>query len=310
MPASGQRAGKALALALSALRPMATPALSWLRPRAGVTSGTSALGRLGTLEVHLAGDAADRGRAQRLRYDVFNREMGARAGALARLAGRDGDGFDRLCDHLLIVDGEILETPPFRKPRPRLVGTCRLLRGDVAARHRGFYSQGEFDIGPLLARHPDIRFLELGRVCVMPEYRSKRTIELMWHGIWTYVRRHEIDVLFGCASLPGSDPARHAATLGFLNHHAAAAPQWRVSARADRRAAMDTLPAAAIDARAALAALPPLLKGYLRLGAQIGDGAVVDHAFGTTDVFVVLPVAAIDTRYINHFGSDATRHAA
>jgi putative hemolysin len=289
---------------------MVSSPFSWIPFRVGPPVAAPPLGRLGSLEIRLARHAAERGRALRLRYQVFNRELGAKSGALSRLARRDGDAFDSLCDHLLVYDTDALETPSFRKPRPRLVGTCRLLRGDVAARNRGFYSQSEFDIAPLLARHPDARFLELGRVCVLPEYRNRRTIELMWHGIWAYVRQHSVDILFGCASLPGADPGRHGATLAFLKHSASAEPQWLVHARPHLRVSMDAVPPHAVSARAAFAALPPLLKGYLRLGAQIGDGAVVDHAFGTTDVFVVLPVATIDARYINHFGSDATRHAA
>jgi len=84
------------------------------------------------------------------------------------------------------------------------VGTYRLLRQEVAERHGGFYSAGEFEIADLLKRHPGKRFLELGRSCVLPAYRSKRAIELLWRGIWTYVREHRIDVMIGCASFVGT----------------------------------------------------------------------------------------------------------
>jgi len=264
------------------------------------------LGRLGTLEVRLARTAADVRRAQRLRFDVFFREMSAIPDAAARLARRDIDPYDAVCDHLLVLD----HATPGRAGRPSVVGTYRLLRQEVAERQGGFYSAAEFDVAALLARHRDARFLELGRSCVLPPYRNKRTVELLWHGIWSYVLAHRLDVMIGCASLEGTDPDRLALPLSFLHHFARAADPWRVGALPRRHVEMNRLPAATIDRKAALHALPPLVKGYLRLGAGIGDGAVIDRQFGTTDVFIVLPVAAISTRYIGHFGEAAQRHAA
>ena len=270
----------------------------------------AALGRIGALEVRLAAGPREIRAAQALRYRVFYEEMGAVADAPTLLRRRDVDGFDRVCDHLLVLDHDDLEHRPFRKPRPRIVGTYRLLRQEVAERTGGFYSAGEFDIAPLLARHPDKRFLELGRSCVLKPYRTKRTVELLWHGIWAYVLRHGLDVMIGCASLEGTDPGQHALPLGFLHHHAVASPDWRVEALPGRRVPMDLMDKDAIDLRAALNALPPLVKGYLRLGATVGSGAVVDRQFGTTDVMIVLPVSAISSRYLNYYGTDASRHAA
>ncbi len=264
------------------------------------------LGRLGTLEVRLARSAADVRRAQHLRFDVFYREMSAIPDAAALLARRDIDSYDAVCDHLLVVD----HAAPRRGGRPAVVGTYRLLRQDMAERHAGFYSAGEFDVGALLGRHRDLRFLELGRSCVLPPYRNKRTVELLWHGIWSYVLQHRLDVMVGCASLDGTDPDRLAAQLSFLHHFARAPEAWRTSALPRRYVEMNRMGKTAIDRKAALRALPPLIKGYLRLGACIADGAVVDRQFGTTDVFIVLPVTAISTRYIAHFGATAERHAA
>jgi putative hemolysin len=273
----------------------------------GAPRTTDVLGRLGTLEVRLAGTAADVRRAQRLRFNVFYKEMSAVPAAAALLARRDIDPYDALCDHLLVVDHAAESSRP---GKPSVVGTYRLLRQEVAERHAGFYSSAEFDVAALLARHRGARFLELGRSCVLPPYRNKRTVELLWHGIWSYVLQHRLDVMIGCASLEGTDPDALALPLSFLHHFAGAPEAWRVSALPDRRVEMNRLPAAAIDRKAALHALPPLIKGYLRLGAGIGDGAVIDRQFGTTDVFIVLPVAAINARYIGHFGDAAQRHAA
>jgi L-ornithine Nalpha-acyltransferase len=266
------------------------------------------LGRLGPLEVRLARTDKDVLRAQKLRYRVFYQEMSAIADAGTRRARRDIDGFDAICDHLLVRDHAAAEAGLVR--RPAVVGTYRLLRQDVAARHGGFYSAGEFDIAGLIARHPGARFLEVGRSCVLAPYRQKRTVELLWHGVWAYVRRHRIDAMFGCASLEGTDPDRLALPLSFLHHFAAAPEAWRAAALPGRHIAMNRMPKAAIDAKAAWRELPPLIKGYLRLGAFVGDGAVIDYQFGTTDILIVLPVAAISARYVQHFGPGAERHAA
>lgn len=268
------------------------------------------LGRIGSLEVRLATRKSEIRRAQRLRYKVFYEEMSAVPSGLAMLKRRDIDSYDAICDHLLVIDHAATKAKPFRKPRPKVVGTYRLLRQERAERHLGFYTASEFDIAPLLERHPDKNFLELGRSCVLKPYRTKRTVELLWHGIWTYVLHHRIDAMIGCASLEGTDPDQLALPLSFLHHHAGACEAWTARALPERYVPMRRLSLEAVDPKAALQALPPLLKGYLRIGARFGDGAVIDRQFGTTDVFVVQPVSAIAARYLGHFGADAGRHAA
>jgi putative hemolysin len=269
-------------------------------------SRTATLGRLGALEVRLARTAAEVRRAQKLRYDVFYREMSAVADPALYFARRDIDLFDAVCDHLLVIDHGV---QPLRKA-PATVGTYRLLRQDIAEQNGGFYSASEFDVGSLIERHRNLKFLELGRSCVLPPYRNKRTVELLWHGIWTYVLEHGIDVMIGCASLDGTDPDRLALPLSFLHHHARAPEEWRTAAVPERYVEMNRMPKDVVAAKAALQQLPPLVKGYLRLGAFIGDGAVIDRQFGTTDVLIILPVSDIQARYLAHFGPGAERHAA
>jgi putative hemolysin len=116
--------------------------------------------------------------------------------------------------------------------------------------------------------------------------------------------------MFGCASFPGDKPHAHALALSFLNQAAAANGEWAVRAIAGRGLSMDMMPVEAITPRAALSAMPPLIKGYLRLGASVSQEAVVDRAFRTTDVLVILPVKQISGRYINHYGADASRFVA
>ena len=259
-------------------------------------------GRIGSLEVRLAHKRGEIRRAQRLRYKVFYEEMSAVPGALAMLSRRDEDAYDAVFDHLLVLDhGE--PTNGRRWGRAKVVGTYRMLRQEVADLHDGFYTQGEYDVAPLLQAKPDYSFMELGRSCVLKPYRNKRTLELLWQGVWSYVREHGADVMIGCASFEGTDPSAHALALSFLHHNALAPEEWRVRAHDHLHVDMNMMPREAVNTRAALKALPPLIKGYLRVGAYVGDGAVIDHQFGTTDVFIIMPVEAIKSRYFAHFGA-------
>ncbi|MHB2267187.1 l-ornithine N(alpha)-acyltransferase [Aliihoeflea sp. PC F10.4] len=260
------------------------------------------LGRIGTLEVRLAISDAEVEAAQCLRYRVFFAERGVTGDAAL---ARDADRFDAVCDHLLVLDASL--------PGPdeaRVVGTYRLLPQAKAIASGGFYSNQEFDLGGLASRLPGLNILELGRSCVLPAYRSKRTVELLWQGIWAYTRHRGINLMAGCASFDGIVPARHAEALSFLHHNCRAEGDFSVRAVDDRFHTMDLMPAEAVQARQALAAMPPLIKGYLRLGAMVGEGCVVDEPFGTTDVFVILPVEKISARYIAYYGADAERFAA
>lgn len=260
-------------------------------------------GRVGDLEVRLASTRAEIKLAQRLRFQVFYEEMSAVPSRLAQFRRRDEDAYDPICDHLLVVDVSGKERRGHgRFDLPKVVGTYRVLRQDVAERRLGFYTASEYDIAPLIDAMPGSRFMELGRSCVLPQYRNKRTIELLWHGLWTYVREHHVDVMLGCASFEGVDPHAHAEALSFLHHHAAAPAPWSCRAHSSLHVPMNMLAKDAIDAKAALKAIPPLIKGYLRLGAFIGDGAVIDRQFGTTDVLVILPVERINPRYFEHYG--------
>lgn len=263
------------------------------------------LGRIGSLEVRLARSSDEVKQAQRLRYRIFYEEMSAVANVRSTFFGRDTDPFDKICDHLLVLDHDVVGAP-------QIVGTYRLLRQEIAQKRKGFYSAGEFQIDSLVTRHTQRSFLELGRSCVLKPYRTKRTVELLWHGIWSYVRQNNIDVMVGCASLEGTDPRRLAPLLGFLRSYAPTPEEWRVQALPGRGVALDGLaePADEVGSIKVLRELPPLIKGYLRLGAYICEDAVVDWQFGTTDVFIVLPVERINPRYINYYGTDASRHAA
>lgn len=250
------------------------------------------------LSVRLAKCDADIAAAQKLRWDIFYGTMGAVADEQLAVGGLDRDPYDSVCDHLLVED--------YAGGEPRVVGTYRLLRRSVAARHGGFYTAGEFDLDGFLGgvgAHTEL--LELGRSCVAPAYRDAGTIQILWRGIANYLTGHNIARMFGCASFPGTDPSDHAAPLSYLYHHHLASAQLRVRALASRYVEMAMLPLGGYDPRQAMRLLPPLIKGYLRVGAMVGDGAVVDRQFNTVDVFMVMPVEAIAQRYMSRFGAAA-----
>ncbi|MEE4013258.1 GNAT family N-acetyltransferase [Roseibium sp. FZY0029] len=268
------------------------------------------LGRIGSLEVRMARNFKEVKKAQRLRYEVFYEEMSAIADAHTLATRRDADPFDAYCDHLLVVDHDSLKRNKLGRLKPEIVGTYRILRQEIADQHTGFYTAAEYDIQSLIDANPGKRFMELGRSCVLKPYRNKKTVELLWHGIWAYVLRHNIDVMLGCASIESTNPDAIAGQLAFLHHNARAPEEWRVRAVEDRYVEMNRMPAEELNAKEALRALPPLVKGYLRLGAFIGDGAVIDHQFGTTDVLIIMPVSELNTRYVNYYGADASRYSS
>lgn len=259
------------------------------------------LERLGPFELRLATTDKELKKIQRLRYKVFFQEGHAIADRLSAILRRDMCPFDSVCDHLLVVDMEAKSRHGFKKPK--VVGTYRMLRGEVAAQHGGFYSQSEFDLSPIIARHPETRLLELGRSCVHPNYRAKRVIELLWRGLWLYAKHHRIDVMIGCASLPTTDTDEAAAPLQVLRQHASLPPGWEVTPLPGRQAPIPNLEDGALDCRQTLAGLPPLLKAYLRVGARFSANAVLDRQFGTIDVFTIMQMSEIDKRYIAHFGA-------
>ncbi|WP_283195594.1 GNAT family N-acetyltransferase [Rhizobium sp. AN80A] len=262
-------------------------------------------GRIGNLETRLARTPGEIDAAQSVRYRVFVDEMKAQLPAEAMRRKRDFDAYDAFCDHLLVLDRSIEGDS-----EDQIVGTYRLLRQEVAMANGGFYSASEFDINSLIARHPDKRFMELGRSCVLPDYRTKRIVELLWQGNWAYALKHGMSAMFGCASFPGIHPEMHALALSFLRHNVAAKDEWAVDALPHLARDMDLMPVEAVNPKRALMALPPLIKGYLRLGAMVGSTAVVDKAFNTTDVLIVLPISSISDRYVNYYGADAGRFAS
>ncbi|WP_019090651.1 GNAT family N-acetyltransferase [Komagataeibacter europaeus] len=249
--------------------------------------------RGGNLGVRIAATDEERDAAQALRYRVFYEEMGAIPDSRTARLKRDVDEFDEYADHLLVIDHAI------SSGAKGVVGTYRLMQGDAARRLGKFYTSSEYDISPL-TEFPG-RLLEVGRSCVDLNYRGRAAMQLLWRGIASYIFLHRIDVLFGCASLPGTNPDALSDELTYLYHNHLAPPALRVRALSERRVEMLRADPQVLDHRRSLARLPPLIKGYLRLGGYVGDGAVIDEQFNTTDVAVLVKSELLADKYYRHY---------
>jgi putative hemolysin len=247
----------------------------------------------GDFEVRLANTRPEIEAAQALRYRIFYEEMQAQPTPEMAAIKRDFDAFDEVCDHLLVLDRRRGDGPE------SIVGTYRLIRRSAAQQMGRFYSSAEYDIQKMIDYPAEV--LELGRSCIAKDARNTATMQMLWRGIALYAYHYDIQVMFGCASFPGTDPTQHAQAMSYLYHHHLAPPEIRVRALASRYVKMDMLERDAYDARKAMARVPPLIKGYLRLGGFVGDGAVIDRQFNTTDVFIVVKTELVTEKYIRHY---------
>lgn len=251
----------------------------------------------GTLLVRLAESEAEVRAAQALRYRIFYEEKHATPTPAMIREKRDFDRLDDAADHLLVIDTSQ------RATEAAVVGTYRLIRSGVVGKG-GFYSSAEFDLSRLEAWPGEV--LELGRSCVDPAHRSGRAINLLWRGIAAYLTAYGTDLLFGCGSLPGTDPQALKLPLAYMHHHHLAPRHIRARALPERYVDMNLLARDAIDRDAALAATPPLIKGYLRLGGFVGDGAVVDYDFNCTDVCIIVQASLLTAKYARHYGCEVS----
>lgn len=231
------------------------------------------------LSYSLARTPSEVAEAQRLRYRVFAEEMGAK---LVSTDGRDVDGFDALCDHLLVRDMDSGE----------VVGTYRMLDPHMATEAGGYYSAGEFDLTRLLHLAPSM--VEVGRSCVDARYRNGTTISLLWAGLAKYMMSRGFEHLIGCASISMADGGHNAAAVyARLSERYLSPNEYRVFPHTPL-----PLDALATDIEPAV---PPLLKGYMRLGAYICGEPAWDPDFNTADLLVLLPISRLTKRYASHF---------
>jgi putative hemolysin len=220
--------------------------------------------------VTLAQSPEDLDAVTRLRYEVFNLELGSGL-ASSHDTGRDRDQFDLACDHLVV----------WHEASNRVVGTYRLQTRDRAVAHFGFYCAAEFDAFALPA---DVVALgvELGRACVHHDFRNRRVLLLLWKGLAAYLRATGKRYLFGCCSLPTTCAGEARAAERTLRDSGVWHPVWTVPAapNAEVPPTMEIPPAPP--------ELPALFRSYLRFGASVCGGPVIDRMFGTVDFFVVM----------------------
>lgn len=217
--------------------------------------------------------------AQRLRWKIFVEELDARINTPA--PGYDIDIFDPYCDHLLV-----------RNTEGQLVGTYRVLAPHQAKRVGGLYSETEFDITRLVHLRP--RLLELGRSCVHRDYRSGAVIMALWAGLADYMQRNKLDAMIGCASVSMRDGGHYAASLWAKlrkTHLAPVEDHMQPRLPLPVESLRQDLPAEA----------PPLLKGYLRVGARICGAPAWDPDFNTADFPLLMRLADVNPRYARHF---------
>jgi putative hemolysin len=231
------------------------------------------------LYLSIARNPAEIAEAQRLRYKVFAEEMGAQ---VSGTGGLDIDGFDAFCDHLLVRESSTHQ----------VIGTYRILNPHQAAQAGGYYSAGEFDLSRIT--HLFDRTVEVGRACVHQDYRSGGTITMLWAGLAKYMQMHHYEYMIGCASVPMNDGGHAAASLfNRLKDDYLSPPEYRVFPH-------NPLPIEALNQDIQVAC-PPLIKGYLRLGAYICSEPAWDAYFNTADMLVMLPLSRINKRYAAHF---------
>lgn len=234
--------------------------------------------------VSFAATPADLQAAQRLRYDVFVRELGGDGPLVDHDAGLERDAFDPHAHHLILRD-------TLRPAADQVVGVYRLMTGDGAVAAGQYYCEDEYDL--TLLRASGKTLLELGRSCLHPAYRGGAAMMHLWSALAGFVAENGIELMFGVASFHGTDSAALAGPLSLLHaNHLAPAP-LRVTPKPPGAQAMDLLPDHAIDRVAAMRETPALIKAYLRLGGTVGDGAFVDRTFNTVDVCMILPTDAI-----------------
>ncbi len=245
--------------------------------------------RVGSLEVLVAENKSQIKASQKLRYRVFCEEMGAKASKQMKSTKRDFDTYDNICDHLLVIDHD---------KNKAVVGSYRLLRRSQLPKGKKFYTEGEYDISKAL-KYFKGEVMELGRSCVDRAYRTRSSMQLLWRAIGEYVAVHNVELLFGCASFPGSRYKVHATHLAYLYHYHLAPAEFRPKVLKNRRKGkrMNLVDKDHLDKRECMVSLPPLIKGYLRVGGYVGNGAYKDKPYNTTDICILVKTDSITDKY-------------
>jgi putative hemolysin len=252
------------------------------------------------MAVRLTKNSDERRQVRQLRYNVFCLEEGADATEEQQQLGEEWDNFDRYADYMVVLHND------------KVVGTYRIIDRESAEKTGGFYTETEFNIEKL--KRIDGNIAEMSRACVDAEYREDGLVmRMLWMGLGDYVMRRQIKILFGVASLVGREPVDFAQCISYLYYNHLAPMRLRVSVNTagmtqngvnPKKSRMNILPSVFVDESAAQKQMSPLIKGYLRLGAQFGKGVYIDAPFNTCDVFVILQTKNISRAYQKRFAGD------
>jgi len=267
---------------------------SSLSPMFNRFSKTLPLLKSGTLEARLARSIEDIEAAQRLRYEVFFEECGAKPDETVAQLKRDISPIDDFCDVLLVID----------HAKNKIVGTYRFMLREAAHHYGSYYTASEFEIDKLVAYPGEV--MELGRSCVHKDYRTKPTMQLLWKGIGAYIEMNKVALCFGCASFIGIDFSKYKQALAYLYHYHLAPPELRTCVLPQYYHDMNLIPKDQVYLKQAMKQLPPLIKGYLRLGGYIGDGAFIDHDFNSIDVCIIVKTETVTERYSQRYGQPSS----
>ena len=229
-------------------------------------------------------------KAQSLRYKIFFKEKKIKKKSFKFLLQRDYDFYDKISDHLIIIDNN-------REIRDNVIGTYRLLRGNCAKLYRGFYTEQEFDISNLKKNFSSKDILELGRSCVHPQYRSGIILKLLWQGISNYIKMYKIKILMGCASFHGTNPSKFKDEFSLLYESYRLPEDYDVKSLQSNEISFNKN----INHSTTLNKLPPLIKGYLRAGGMVSENFYIDTEFETIDYCVIMLTEKIVSRYQNKF---------
>ena len=247
------------------------------------------------LIIKLAETSAEIKKAQSLRYSVFYKEKNAKADLSKKILRRDFDKVDRFADHLIVIDKNISSL------QNNIIGTYRLIRGDLANQYGGFYTSTEFDLSNIFRTYKNNQILELGRSCIHKKYRNGATVNLLWKAIANYVSIYDIKILLGCVSFPGTNVMNFSDELGYLKRNHSLQSELSVKSLDVNIYPINNSKNKNVSDLKLFIKLPPLIKGYLRVGGKVSESYFVDYDFNTIDLCLVVQTNDINNKYKKKF---------
>jgi L-ornithine Nalpha-acyltransferase len=250
---------------------------------------------IGDFLIKLVEKKAELKKAQALRYSVFYKEKKAKPNIQKKILGLDYDKVDKFADHLIVID------TGSKAPNNKIIGTYRLIRGDVSANFGGFYTSTEFNLSNIVNSYKHSQILELGRSCIHKDYRKGTVMNLLWKAIAEYVKIYDIKIMLGCASFSGTDVMKFSNELSYLRDNFSLPDNLSVKSLDNNIYPVYKKNKNNENNLRIFAKLPPLIKGYLRVGGKVSDSFYVDYNFNTIDLCVIVKTDNIDKKYKKKF---------